>query len=111
MLNQSKLNLWINIAPLIISAAMVLFILIFYSTLPPKLPLFYSLSWGENQLGTPLQILIIPASIIALSLLNRFLSWQLHFSQIFFKKILIYSSLLITLIFIITFLKIILIFI
>ena len=35
--------------------------------LPPKLPLFYSLPWGEKQLAQNQQLLIIPASIAIIS--------------------------------------------
>lgn len=102
---------WITYTPLIFALIMILFILIFSKALPPKLPLFYSLPWGEKQLVSTQQLLIVPAIIILITLCNLVISWQLHSSQIFFKKILLFSSLLVSLILIITFFKIILIFI
>lgn len=101
----------LNSIPIILSLMITLFVLFFGENLPPKLPLFYSLPWGENQLGNHQQFLIIPGVIALITLLNLILSWQLHSSQLFFKKILIYSSWLISLILFITFLKIIFIFI
>lgn len=97
--------------PLMLSLLMVVIILALYRFLPPKLPLFYSLPWGEKQLAGKEQLLIIPSSIALVSLGNLIFSWHLHSSQDIFKKILYFSSLLITLLMTITFLKIILIFI
>ena len=111
MFQSFKLYQWLNITPLIVSVIMVLFILIFGKILPPKLPLFYSLAWGENQLVTQMEILIVPAIITIVALLNMFLSWQLHPSQIFFKRALICSSLLMTLILAATYFKVMFIFI
>ncbi|MBI3103604.1 hypothetical protein HYZ05_01560 [Candidatus Daviesbacteria bacterium] len=86
-------------------------ILIFFRFLPEKLPLFYSLPWGEAQLAHHRQFLILPVSIILICTFNFILSQQLHHSQSFFKKVLILSSLISTLILSVTFIKIILIFI
>ena len=111
MFNLKKVNFWITLTPFLLSLAMVVFILISGRFLPPKLPLFYSLSWGEKQLAGHQQLLIIPSSIILVTLCNLTASWQLHPQQLIFKKILLFSSVLVSLILTITFLKIILIFI
>ncbi len=108
---QNKKNLVIIYFPLLLSLIIATYIIIFGRFLPPKLPLFYSLSWGEKQLANSNQLLVIPASIALITLFNLIVSWQLHNSQSFFKKILLYSSVLISLILTITFLKIIFIFI
>lgn len=101
---------WIITIPIFSSLLIALFILIFAKLLPPKLPLFYSLPWGEKQLADHQQLLIIPASIILVTLNNLIISWQLHPQQSFFKNILLFSSLLVSLILTITFFKIIAIF-
>lgn len=106
-----KLYFWIALTPFIFSVMLALVIIFFLSLLPPKLPLFYSLPWGEGQLATHQQILIIPASISLITLLNLFVSWQLHPSQSFFKRILLLSSIIITLILCTTLIKIVLNFI
>lgn len=111
MFNLRKINFWIAFTPILITLLITLFIVISIKFLPPKLPLFYSLPWGEKQLADHSQLLIIPAIIALVTLLNLVISWQLHDSQIFFKKILLFSSILISLILTITFLKIMLIFI
>lgn len=107
----SKRNLWATFLPLFLSSLMTLFILISAQILPPKLPLFYSLPWGEKQLVDHRQVLIIPACIALVTLCNLIISWQLHPQQSFFKNALFFSSQLVSLILTITFLKTILIFI
>jgi len=102
---------WISFIPFFLSLVIIIFILFLGKSLPPKLPLFYSLSWGEKQLVNHQQLLIIPGSIVLLTLINLIFSWQLHPQQTFFKKILLISSLLISLVLTITFFKIVLIFI
>ena len=94
------------------ASAIIIAILILLggSVLPPRLPLFYSLAWGEEQLATLQQFLIIPSLIIVISLINLMISWQLHQSQYFFKFILSFTSLLCVLILIISAVKIVYIF-
>lgn len=111
MFNSNKVSFWFNLTSVILSLLITLFILISGKFLPPKLPLFYSLPWGDMQLGNHQQILIIPATITLITLFNLILSLQLHNQQIFFKRVLLSSSILIDLILTITFLKMISIFI
>lgn len=106
-----KRHFLLSFIPLFLSLLMTLFILIFAKFLPPKLPLFYSLPWGEKQLVSRAQLLIIPATMTLVTLGNLIISWQLHHSQTLLKNILLISALLISLILTITFFKIVLIFI
>lgn len=61
-----------------ISFAILLFILAFllftWQKLPPQVPLFYSLPWGEEQLASPSFLLILPFSCLCLGILNFFLA-------------------------------------
>lgn len=107
----NKIYLWIGLSPLILVLLISLVILIFFKFLPPNLPLFYSLSWGDKQLVTNQQFLIIPAILALITLINVAVSYQLHFSQSFFKRIILITPLIISLILVITFIKIVLIFI
>ncbi len=111
MLNSKKVILWLSLLPLLLSLGLTIFILLSTKILPPKLPLFYSLPWGDKQLASQQQLLIIPSSIILIALFNLVISWQLHLNLSFFKKILLLASLLISLILTITLIKIVLIFI
>ena len=109
--NNNPIPFWLNLFPVFSALILSVLVLILFKFLPTKLPLFYSLTWGDGQLVTHQQFLIIPAVITLITLLNLSFSWQLHPSQLFFKKILLFSSLIISLIFIITFIKIVFIFI
>lgn len=97
--------------PLAFSLIIITFIALSANLLPPKLPLFYSLAWGDNQLANRQQLLIIPAVISLITLVNLIISWQLHPRQIFLKKVLTFSSVLISIILSLTFFKIVSIFI
>ena len=105
---SNKLHLWIGLSALILSLSIALTIITVLKFLPPRLPLFYSLSWGDKQLATHQQFLIIPASIILITFLNLVISAQLHSSQSFFKKALILSSIVVSLILTIAFIKVVL---
>lgn len=84
---------------------------VFYQSLPSKLPLFYSLSWGQAELVSKQQFFILPTVIVLINLLNTFIASQLHSSQIVLRKVLVGSLVLIDLIILVTALKILLIFI
>lgn len=102
---------WLNLLTLILAVFLSILIAFFPKFLPHKLPLFYSLPWGDSQIANPQQFFILPAAIVLISLINQSLSWQLHPTQSFFKKILLSSSIISAIILIITLIKIILIFI
>lgn len=106
-----KLYLWTNIIPLVVALILSFIILFFFRFLPPKLPIFYSLPWGDEQLSNHAQFLIIPALLGLITLLNLTVSSHLHFAQLFFKKIIMIATLVSTLILTITFIKIVLIFV
>lgn len=105
---SNKLHFWVGSSVIVLSVILTIIIFTVFKSLPPKLPLFYSLPWGDVQLATQEQFLIIPVSISAVAILNLLIAGQLHSSQAFFKKALLTSSLVVTLIFIITFIKIVL---
>lgn len=106
-----KVYFYITLAPIFCALLLSTVILSLFKFLPNKLPLFYSLAWGEKQLATHQQFLIIPAIIILISILNMMFYLQLHSSQSFFKKILALSSVVCSLILTVSFIKITLIFI
>ncbi len=106
-----KIDFLIKFLPLIICIPWTIFILLMGRFLPPQLPIFYSLPWGENQLATSLQFLILPSTAICISLINLLIYWQLHPSQVLLRNILVGLSLIVTLILLLTQIKIIFIFI
>lgn len=101
--------------PVLITSFSVILIIslffIFMNQLPDKLPLFYSLSWGENQLASKQQFFLLPIILILTLLINSLIISQLHPSQYILKKILMLSLVLINIIILITAIKILWIFI
>lgn len=100
----------VNLLPLILALAITISIPLIHRALPLQLPLFYSLPWGENQLVTLDQFLILPATIVLIDLINLIIYWQLHSEQTLFKQIVVTTSLLTSIILTVSFLKIIFIF-
>lgn len=88
----------------------ILLFLLTYSNLPKDLPLFYSLSWGAPQLVSKNQFLLIPIIVIFISLTNLGITSQLHSSQQVLRKTLLISIALVSLLFLITALNILFIF-
>lgn len=54
-----------------------LFLGLFFSSLPPQVPLFYSQPWGKEQLAAPFWLVILPVGGFFVFLLNNFLA--IHF--------------------------------
>lgn len=111
MNNPKRLYFWASTFPALIVLILSLIILIFFRFLPAKLPLFYSLPWGGQELAGHVQFLILPAVLAVITLLNLVLSFQLHESQSFFKKVLMAATILSALILVMTFAQVVLMFI
>lgn len=101
--------------PIFFSALTITLMMIFfpflYSKLPPRLPLFYSLPWGESQLVSREQFLLLPLSLLLIVLTNYFFASQLHPGQIVLKRMLLSSLAVVNLIMTFTIIKIVSIFI
>lgn len=100
-----------NLFPIGLLFVIAILILIFGASLPEKIPMFYSLPWGETQLASKLQLLIIPSIGLIIVLFNLLIFWQLHQTQILFKRTLIATNFVISIILFATFIKIVFIFI
>lgn len=71
-------------------------------SLPPKIPLFYSLPWGEQQLVSALQFVILPAIVILIGLINLIISLLLHPSQLIVKILLHITTAIVALLTLVT---------
>lgn len=115
MINQLKKTDRFLLIPILISILTIVIIsasfLVVKNYLPQKLPLFYSLPWGETQLATKELFLLLPGLLILVNFLNIFLASQLHQSQFVLKRVLMLSLILINLIILTTAVKILFIFI
>ena len=101
----------LGLLPILATILLTITIFSLSGLLPNKVPLFFSLTWGDKQLADKHQLLIIPASLAILTLLNLSFFWKLSQTKDLLRKILVYSSLITTTVLMITFLRIILIFI
>lgn len=63
--------------------------------MPPVVPLFYGLPYGQSQLTEYSGLLIVPAACFAISVLNIVIALKLN--DLFYKKALVVSSAVITL--------------
>lgn len=79
-----------------------------FKRLPPSIPLYYSLPWGEEQLARPADLFIIPLSVMLIFLLNLTLSMTFLKKDDFLTQFLMWSSCLIALVGAISIIKIIL---
>ena len=84
---------------------------IFFNRLPPTLPLLYSLPWGQDQLITKQQFFLLPGLILLITLFNWVISFYLHEIHLILKKLLMLNLILIDILLLVTFYKIITIFI
>jgi len=67
---------------------------LFTNSLPPQVPLYYSLSWGKNQLATKYELLILPTSSLLVFFINFALARFLYPTHILLARItLAFSSL------------------
>lgn len=80
------------------------FSFILWQKLPPFMPFFYSLPWGEDQLIAPQEILTLFALSFLLLLINSFFAAFL--TEQLFKRLLIISGLSLLIIFLISFIEI-----
>jgi|SRR3989344_1712952 len=90
---------------LVATVVSLIILLMFWRKLPPVIPLWYSRPWGEDQLASPWNLLILPAA----SLLAQGVSLTLAstWSQTpLFAKLLILSSTIVALLSLITIINI-----
>ncbi len=83
------------------------FIFFWWNRLPPLLPLFYSLAWGKDQLGSPLMLLGCISVALLLFVINTICAILLVDVIPFFSRILFFGGVGISLLVFITITRII----
>lgn len=71
-------------------------ILLFYRSLPPFVPIFNQLPWGEERLGKTITIFIPPLTSLIIFILNLFISTLVYERIPLVSRMLAGTSLLIT---------------
>lgn len=84
----------------------IIFIVFKFKTLPPEVPLFYSLPWGEKQLAPKFFLFLLPLSSVITLLVNIFFAKKAK-EELLVAKLLIIGAFLFSLLAIITLFKII----
>ncbi|MBI3485597.1 hypothetical protein HY025_01485 [Candidatus Daviesbacteria bacterium] len=108
---QDKINFFCISLSFFIALVIIGLFIINLKNLPNKIPIFYSLSWGDEQLANSSQFIVLPLIIILTAMINLIISWHLHTSQVLLKKIIYISTLLISVLILLTSLRIIYIFV
>lgn len=88
---------------------LVIFLIIIiwkWKTLPPEIPLYYSLPRGNSQLGSPLFLLLLPGFSVFVFIINLILSSLFYGEEKLIAKILIITGFTVTILFLLTFIKI-----
>jgi hypothetical protein len=81
------------ILPLVIgNIFMIVSVALNFSYLPPQIPLFYSKSWGEDQLGEIWMIALLPIILNSLYLLNLFVYKKYFPQNEFVRRIVFYFN-------------------
>lgn len=109
--HQNRFSFYSVLITLALIFITFLFYLIYFANLPSKLPIFYSHSWGEEQLASREQFIILPLIVILITMINLIVSWHLHSTQILLKKIINFVTILVALLILVTSLQIIYIYI
>jgi hypothetical protein len=96
----------ICIANVFILFIFVMVLLIKWKNLEVQLPLYYSLPRSEEQLGTPVMLLILPGASLICFIINFSIALRLYTREILCTYLLFSSSLIVSSLLLITFLRI-----
>lgn len=91
---QEKNNFTIFRWTLFFIAAQVVILFFKFNDLPPQIPFYFSLPWGESQLASSTAIIYLPIFSIIITLLNSFWAAMLVKTNSLFSKLLIVFSLI-----------------
>lgn len=108
---QDKYIFFCNVFIILCIISILIFYFLNLKSLPPKIPLFYSLSWGQPQLASIQQFIILPSMLTLIYLFNCILTLQLAPSQIALKRIIYFTTATIAFLILITAFKILTIFV
>ena len=90
------------------AAVSLIFIAIYWTKLPPQIPLWYSKPWGTERLASTYFLFLLPGSCIIFTLLNMILITSLTLDNLIYSQILSVGSVVISLLSMITLIKIVL---
>lgn len=89
---ESKISKWTMRISLVCWLISFLVLILKWSNLPPEVPFFYSLPWGERQLTSPASLLILPLAMILVFVLNLSLAGLFLEKEFWLCRILMLST-------------------
>lgn len=95
-IKTDKIVKWGVILSLSLLILQTIYILVVYSFLPPYLPIFNQMSWGESRLGSKIEIFLPILITVAFVIINMFLITRLYTRMPLASRILSITTLLIT---------------
>ncbi|HAP37738.1 hypothetical protein A2574_00530 [Candidatus Shapirobacteria bacterium RIFOXYD1_FULL_38_32] len=104
---QQKNNSQVLRSNLLIITVQIVLLIYKFNDLPPQVPLFYSLPWGEPQLAPASQLFFLPTFSIVFSLINNLLAATIFSKTTLLSKLLVVSSLVISILSLVTLFQII----
>lgn len=93
-IRSDKIISWGNIVTLIIILSSLFFIALQFRILPPYIPIFNQLPWGEERLGSTSMIFLPVAGVIIISFINIFISSVIYTKSQIISRMLTVSSIL-----------------
>lgn len=107
---QSIQNNWIvrlaNRSILVVTLASLLLLVLRWPQLPPFVPLWYSLPWGNDQLAAPIWLFVLPLGSTIIFGLNTAISAYIIIDNLIFIQLSYVTSLLVSFLSFITLVKI-----
>ena len=91
---QEKVNHTILRWNVLLILSSIGFLVIKFGDLPPQVPLYFSLPWGENQLAPASSLFFMPTFSIVIAILNNLLAAIMVNSQVLFARLLVIFSLI-----------------
>ena len=104
---KEKTIFWSIIFYLFLFVGSLIFTIIKFASLPPKIPLFYSKPWGQERLANREFIWLLPAILLLLILINTVLAKIFAAKILFLAQIVSITLSILTFLIFVTLLKII----
>ncbi len=104
---QEKANIQIFRWNLIFIIIQIIFLFWKFNSLPPQVPLYYSLPWGESQLAQASLLFLLPTISVVLLLIDHLFAISLTKTSVLLSRILLVISLIFSFLSLITLLRII----
>ncbi len=87
--NYYRWSIRISLFLIIFASALLLY---FWQKLPPQIPFYYSLTWGEEQLAPNISLIFLLSGLLITCLINLIMAFFLHIHLPFYSKLLLVGS-------------------